>query len=296
MIKHLLFLVLISFLCQGFTKDRMVMNFNPYPMSENDTNEISDNLPSIEFFPVPDSINTGICVLICPGGGYTHLAYKKEGIDVAKLLNQSGIQAFVLNYRCNDKLNEKKHHYPASFNDVSTAMRIIRKNSSKWNIDTQKTGVMGFSAGGHLAATLANQNDTGDHNADHELLKYSSRPDFAILIYPVITFTNENYVHKGSRKNLLGENRSKSEEWKTKLSQELQVNTNTPPVFLLHADDDHAVKPENSVLFYMALKSFDIPATLHILPKGGHGFGLAPNNKHLSKWPELLIHWLLQYK
>jgi acetyl esterase/lipase len=231
-----------------------------------------------------DSFKTAI--LICPGGGYQILASGHEGDDVAFLLNKHGIAAFVLQYRLpDDACMLNKEIVPLQ--DAQRAIELIRKNASKWNINANKLGIMGFSAGGHLAATASTHFLTAyTENKDNTNL----RPDFSILIYPVISFTDA-LTHQGSRENLLKTPYAMQDEKKIYYSNELQVNEKTPPAFLVHATDDETVKVENSFVYYQALKKNNVPVEMHIYSKGGHGFGLNnPTTK--EKWMSSAINWL----
>jgi len=232
--------------------------------------------PTIEVYLPAKKSATGQAVIICPGGGYGILAYDWEGTDVAKFLNGHGIAGIVLKYRLpDDDSNAEPHKSPLM--DAKQAMKRVRANSRKWNIDPKKLGVMGFSAGGHLASTLGTHFDE------------DSRPDFMALIYPVISF-DLSFTHKGSRRNLIGEN--PSESLVTFYSNEKQIKENTPPTFILHTSDDKVVPVENSLAFYRGLLEKDISAEMHIYPNGGHGFGLATKTPHLETWPTRLIDWL----
>jgi acetyl esterase/lipase len=244
--------------------------------------------PEIAVFLPAKKTATGQAVIICPGGGYTILAYDWEGTDIAKMLNAKGITAIVLKYRLPDsKSNIVPHLSPLM--DAKRAMRIVRANADKWGIKKNNIGIMGFSAGGHLASTLATHFDDGDKNSKDSIEQQSSRPDFAILIYPVISMSKK-IMHEGSRNNLIGQHPDSA---LAKLySNELQVTKQTPPTFLVHATDDDAVPVENSLLFYQALKDHGVSAEMHIFPKGGHGFGLAVGNKSLEVWPDLLVTWM----
>ena len=231
---------------------------------------------------------TGQAVIICPGGGYVNLSYSWEGTDVAKLLNAKGIIAIVLKSRLpNSKSNIVSYLSPLM--DARRAMRIVRANALKWGINKNRIGIMGFSAGGHLASTLGTHFDDGDPNATDTIERQSSRPDFMVLIYPVISMTKD-IMHKGSRNSLIGE--KPSEEIAKLYSNELQVSKQTPPTFLVHATDDRTVPVENSLLFYQALKDNGIPAEMHIYPTGGHGFGLALGKGYLETWTERLVDWM----
>jgi acetyl esterase/lipase len=244
--------------------------------------------PGIAVFLPARKNATGQAVIICPGGGYAYLSYNWEGTDVAKLLNAKGITAIVLKYRLpNSKSNITPYLSPLM--DAKRAMRIVRANADQWHIDKNNVGIMGFSAGGHLASTLATHFDDGDKNSKDSIERQSSRPDFAVLVYPVITM-NKGFTHMGSRNNLLGNNPDSS--LVNVYSNELQVTGQTPPTFLVHATDDKAVPVENSLRFYEALKNNNVSAEMHIFPHGGHGFGLALGKGSLETWPDLLVAWM----
>ena len=227
----------------------------------------------------------GKAIVVCPGGGYGGLANDHEGKQIAQWLNSQGISAFVLRYRLGPK-----YHHPAMINDAQRALRTVRARAAEFRVNPSKIGIMGFSAGGHLSATAATHFDAGNATSEDTVERVSSRPDFAVLAYPVITFTEEAYVHKGSRKNLLGEN--PDPKLVENLSNERAVTRETPPTFLFHTDADTGVPPENSVLFYLALRKHGVPAELHIYEKGPHGVGLAWSDIALSTWPARLADWL----
>lgn len=212
-------------------------------------------------------------VLICPGGGYVNLAMDHEGRQVAEWFNSFGVTAFVLKYRLGPR-----YRHPAMLEDARRAMRLIRERAEEFGIDPARVGVMGFSAGGHLASTLSNHFHEGE------------RPDFAILCYPVISFTTR-YTHSGSMRFLLGDPPDPALVWE--LSNELRVTSQTPPTFLFHTNADTSVPPENSVLYYLALRRAGVPAELHIYQEGRHGVGLAPKDPVLSTWPGRLKDWLM---
>jgi len=238
---------------------------------------------------LPSKMNaTGQAIVICPGGGYLILAYNWEGTDIAKWLNSKGIAAIVLKYRLPvSKSNIINHKSPLL--DAQQALRLTRYHAKEWNINRDKIGIMGFSAGGHLASTAGTHFDSGYSSAVDPVKTLSSRPDFMVLVYPVITFSH-SFMHEGSRNALIGENPDSD---LTKFySNELQVKDNTPPTFIIHAGDDNSVPVENSMLFYQALKDKGIPAEFHIYPEGGHGFSLAIGNGYLSTWPDRCIDWL----
>ncbi|MBM3758220.1 MAG: alpha/beta hydrolase [Acidobacteria bacterium] len=227
----------------------------------------------------------GKAVVVCPGGGYGALAVDHEGKQIAQWLNSQGISAFVLKYRLGPR-----YRHPVMIGDAQRALRIVRARAAEWHVNPGKIGVMGFSAGGHLAATVATHFDAGNPSAADAIDRAGSRPDFAILCYPVITFTEEAYVHKGSRRNLLGD--TPDSALVQNLSNERAVTKETPPTFLFHTDADTGVPPENSVLFYLALRKHGVPAELHIYEKGPHGVGLGWSDVALSSWPARLADWL----
>ncbi len=243
--------------------------------------DISVYLPSKRFA-------TGQAVIICPGGGYWILAYDYEGTDVAKYFNSIGVAAVVLKYRL-PTYGNCKVPYKVPLMDAQRAMRLVRYNSAKWNVNSSKIGIMGFSAGGHLASTLGTHYDYGNKMSSDSIEQQSCRPDFMILMYPVISFA-DSCLHTGSRDALLGKNADKS--LIKHFSNELQVTADTPPAFFVHADDDSAVPVENTLFMYKALRMKKISAELHILSEGEHGFGLGLKNEHLSSWTNSLKLWL----
>jgi len=233
----------------------------------------------------PSQVN-GTAILICPGGGYGHLSMNKEGKKIAEWLNTLGITAIVLKYRLpSDLIMKDKSIRPLQ--DAQEAMKIIRRNAAEWKIDANKIGVMGFSAGGHLAATLSTRFDLPTYTPIDSI---SSRPDFSILLYPVISMTDE-ITHKVSRINLLGNTFTK--ETIHKFSNEYWVSRETPPTFIVHASDDVSVSAENSINYYLALKKNVIPAEMHIYENGGHGFGLGSDDQKKS-WLSECTNWLKQ--
>jgi len=236
----------------------------------------------------PDKPN-GQAVVICPGGGYSILAFDKEGTRVAEELNKWGVTAVVLKSRLpDDSLQPDRSLAPLQ--DAQEAIRYVRRHAKDWGIDARKIGIMGFSAGGHLASTAATH---FNFKADPVTTDSTScRPDFAILIYPVISF-DSTITHKGSRNNLVGSNAT--EEKIRFFSNELQVNAQTPPSFLVHAGDDGAVPVDNSIRYYSACIKYKVPAELHLYPKGGHGFGLM-NKTTNDHWPDRLRNWLQSLK
>ena len=244
--------------------------------------------PAIEVYLPSKQSATGQAIVVCPGGGYGILAYDWEGTDIAKWLNANGIAAIVLKYRLpNSKSNVDPKLSPLL--DAQRAIRTVRANAGKWNIKKDKIGIIGFSAGGHLASTAGTHFDKGNPTAADTIDRQSSRPDFMVLMYPVITMLRQS-MHQGSRNNLIGAN---ADSATTKYySNELQVTKETPPTFLVHASDDKTVPVENSIIFYQALIANSIPAEMHIYPYGGHGFGLAIGKGYLSTWTDRCIDWL----
>ena len=244
--------------------------------------------PGIEvYLPSKQSAN-GQAIVICPGGGYGILAYDWEGTDIAKWLNSKGIAAIVLKYRLpNSKSNVVPQLSPLL--DAQRALRTVHANAQKWNIKKNQIGIMGFSAGGHLASTAGTHFDNGDANAADSVDRLTSRPDFMILMYPVISMS-KTYMHQGSRNNLIGANPDSA--LAKYYSNDLQVTKETPPTFIVHATDDVGVPVENSLSFYQALKTNKVAAEMHIYPYGGHGFGLAVGKGYLNTWTDRCIDWL----
>jgi len=231
--------------------------------------------------------NTGAAIVICPGGGYATEAMDHEGYAYAEYLKSKGVAGIVLKYRL------PYGHYEIPLIDAQHAIRTVRFNAAAWGIDPGKIGISGFSAGGHLASTASTHFDKGKENTTNPIEKVSCRPDFSVLVYPVITF-NELWGHMGSRENLMGKNHD------LKLiryfSNELQVTPETPPAFLALADDDNGVSPRNSIEYYSALKENGIAAELHIFREGGHGFGMNKTGKPHDQWPLMLINWMTAQK
>lgn len=245
-------------------------------------------IPTIEVYLPAKQISTGKAVVIFPGGGYGILAYDWEGTDFAKWLNSQGIAGIVVKYRLpiSKSLTDPKE---VPLMDAQRAMRLVRQNAVAWNIDPAKVGVMGFSAGGHLASTISTQYKHEVDRPKDAIDALSARPDFSILAYPVITF-QDGAVHGGSRKNLIGDNASA--ELKDRFSGELNVNAETPPTFLVHAQDDAGVPIENSLLYYQALHKNGVKASLHIYPTGGHGFAFGLGKGAVETWREVLLAWM----
>ncbi|GAB3576003.1 alpha/beta hydrolase [Spirosoma luteolum] len=244
---------------------------------------ISDvSIPTLTVYR-PTGKASGAAVMVCPGGGYGILASGHEGVDIARWLNGMGVTAFVLKYRLpSDKRMINQHEVPLM--DAMQGMTLIRQRASQYKLDPAKIGVMGFSAGGHLASTLATHYNKGPRASEQ------ARPDFAILIYPVITFGAN--THPGSKNNLLGKLNT-SPELVAYYSNELQVSEKTPPSFLVHAEDDKAVPVQNSIDYYLACLKHKVPTEMHLYPAGGHGFGLrTAKYGSLTTWPASCKAWL----
>lgn len=238
--------------------------------------------PTLTVF-VPEKPN-GSAMVICPGGGYAYLSINKEGYKVAKWLNTLGITAFVLKNRLpSDEIMKDKTIGPLQ--DAQEAIRYVRRNAGKWAINTEKVGVIGFSAGGHLASTLSTHYKDEVYKATDSI---SARPDFSLLIYPVISM-EEKITHKGSRNNLLGT--APSTALIEKYSNEKQIDSLTPPTYIVHAVDDKSVPVENSIQYFLALKNNKVPCEIHFYEKGSHGFGLG-NNGTSKNWTKECEEWL----
>jgi acetyl esterase/lipase len=251
------------------------------PLSQGDK---SGDMPTITIYLADEQNASGTAVVICPGGGYASLAMHHEGHQVAKYLNSIGISAFILKYR-----HGPKYLHPVPLMDAQRALRTVRARSEEFNVYPDRIGILGFSAGGHLASTAGTHFANGDPDNPGPIEKVSSRPDFMVLVYPVISLNSE-YTHKGSKRNLLGEN--PDDKLVQSLSNDTQVTNNTPPTFLILSHEDLSVPSPNSVAFYLALHKAGVPAEMHIFEKGKHGFGLAPFDPVLGKWPLLLQQWL----
>ncbi len=271
---------------KGIPNSKPVPDKEKREVRENGMHIISDiTVPTLTVFLPASPASTRTAVVICPGGGYHINAIKHEGLDIAKKLNEWGIAAFVLKYRIpSDASMINKEIGPLQ--DAQQAIRMVRENAKKWNIDPGKVGIMGFSAGGHLASTVATHfNKALIPDAQNVNL----RPDFLVLGYPVISFT-DSIGHIGSRDNLLG--KSPSMQKIREYSNELQVTNETPVTFLIHASDDKVVLPFNSIAFYESLIRHNIPAELHIYERGGHGFGM-DNPTTEEDWMNTLRNWLV---
>jgi acetyl esterase/lipase len=246
-------------------------------------NEDSDQPSLTIYLPVKNQA-AGTGVIVLPGGGYGALASNHEGRQVANWLNSLGIAAFVLKYRLGPR-----YHHPVELGDAQRAIRLVRSRAAEYGIAPDRLGVMGFSAGGHLAATTGTHFDSGNTAAPDAVDHAGSRPDFLVLGYPVISFTTP-YTHQGSLHNLLSDH--PDPKLAENLSAELQVTPQTPPTFLFHTTEDKTVPVENSVLFYLALRKAGVAAEMHIFEHGPHGVGLALRDPALGMWPELLTNWL----
>jgi acetyl esterase/lipase len=232
----------------------------------------------------------GAAVVICPGGGYAGLAMDHEGKQVAEFFNSIGVSAFILQYRTANKERPGPLH-PAPLEDAQRAIRLVRFNAKTYGIDTKRVGIIGFSAGGHLASTVGTHFDDGMRMSDDPVDHQSCRPDFLVLGYPVISMEN-GVTHAGSKNNLIG--RNADAKLVAEYSNENHVTAETPPTFLFHTNEDTGVVPQNSVLFYLALKQAKVPAELHIYEKGKHGVGMNPKNVSpgTDAWKDRLADWL----
>jgi acetyl esterase/lipase len=246
-------------------------------------NEDTDKPSLTIYLPHTNGEHSG--VVVCPGGGYGMLAVDHEGKQIADWLNARGVAAFILRYRLGPR-----YHHPIELGDAQRALRLVRFHAADYGVEPGKIGIWGFSAGGHLASTAGTHFDTGlPSSAPDPIDRSSSRPDFMVLCYPVISFITP-YVHRGSMRNLLGDN--PDPKLAASLSNETQVTPQTPPTFLFHTSGDTGVPPENSVLFYLALRKAGVPAEMHIYERGEHGVGLALFDPILSSWPGRLEAWM----
>ncbi len=254
----------------------------PYAHGDTKTDQ-----PFVDVYLPDEKLRNGAAVVVCPGGGYGGLALDHEGKQIAEFYNSFGVTAFVLHYR----LGTHQYHFPTQLADVQRAMRFARSQSQKYHIDPKRIGVMGFSAGGHLASMAATKFDEKAYDASDAIDKVSARPNFAVLCYPVISMNSE-YTHKGSRKNLLGAEEANDPKAADHVSSDLNVTDQTPPTFLFHTNEDTAVPPENSIRFYLGLRQHKIPAELHLYQKGPHGVGLQAGDPILGTWGGHLNDWL----
>lgn len=285
--KRFLFIsiLLITCMLHGFSQEEIKL----YPNGPTESNELKTeekwrdkdflldiSEPRMYAYPASKENNCGTAVLICPGGGYSGVSAVKEGAEIAKWFNELGVSAFVLYYRM------PNGHYEIPLKDAQTALSIIHKRSREWKINKKKIGIMGFSAGGHLASTVGTHFKTK-----------AERPAFMLLAYPVVTM-NKDLTHKGSRDNLLGKN--PSDELVKLYSNELQVNKQTPPTFIIHARDDGAVPIANSENLLEALQKNKVPAKLVTYDEGGHGFGMRKKGIPVENWPQKMKSWLTERK
>lgn len=246
-------------------------------------NTLADQPVMTPFLPPVGHAN-GTAVVIFPGGGYQHLSMEQEGSDVANWLAGTGVTAFVVRYRLGPT-----YRHPVMLGDAQRAIRTVRSRASEWSVSAERIGIIGFSAGGHLASTAGTHFDGGATSGGDAIERMSSRPDFMILMYPVITM-RDTIGHRGSRVNLLGEHPDST--LVKLLSNETQVTRATPPTFIVHSTDDTVVPVENALMFYRALEHAAVPAEMHIFEYGGHGFGLAPSDSVLSAWTTLCEAWM----
>lgn len=243
-----------------------------------------DDVPTITVY-LPRSTPQGMsAVIICPGGGYARLAMNHEGRQVANYLNSLGVAAFVLKYRLGPK-----YHHPVELGDAQRAIRVLRSHATEWHIATDRIGILGFSAGGHLAMSASTQFDAGRAGATDAVDRVSSRPDFSVLGYPVISLV-EPWTHQGSKTNLLGAN--PDPQLAKSLSGEQAVTKQTPPTFIFQTNADKTVPAENAAYYFLALRKADVPVELHVFENGPHGVGLAMEDAALSEWSRLLTNWL----
>ncbi|MGB0768172.1 MAG: alpha/beta hydrolase, partial [Phycisphaeraceae bacterium] len=247
--------------------------------------------PAIDVYHAKGEDRNGAAVVICPGGGYGILAYQHEGVEIARWLNRHGITGVILRYRMHP------YRHPVPMTDVQRALQTVRANAKAWSLDPERIGVLGFSAGGHLASTATVHHRAADPDSDDPIERVSSRPDFSVLVYPVITLRPPT-AHMGSRRNLLGPH--PSEALLDEMSTEKRVDAKTPPTLLVHSKDDRAVPIGNSELFLEALKEHGVPGKLLAYETGGHGYGLGrgrndPDNTHeTDAWPSACIAWLTE--
>ena len=243
-----------------------------------------EDIPTLTIYMPPSTAGPMTAVIVAPGGGYRALSMNKEGRIPATYLNSLGIAAFVLKYRLGPK-----YHHPVELGDIQRAIRTLRSRAAEWHLAPDRIGVMGFSAGGHLASHSSTQFDGGKADAADSIDRVSSRPNFAILGYPVISLS-EAWTHQGSRAMLLGE--KADNDLARRLSTDTLVTAQTPPTFLFHTNADTAVPVENSVHYFLALRKAGVPAEMHIFKDGAHGAGMPMNDAALSEWPKVLANWL----
>ncbi|HNY77564.1 MAG: alpha/beta hydrolase [Sedimentisphaerales bacterium] len=245
------------------------------------------DIPKLTIYLPDKDKATGAAIVICPGGGYGHLAMDHEGHQIAQWLNSFGVAGFILQYR--HRNSGAGYGHPAPLQDVQRAIRTVRSGADRWSVKPDRIGVLGFSAGGHLASTAVTHFDDKVYDPRDEIDQAGARPDFGVLIYPVISFV-EPFTHVGSRQNLLGADAGK--ELMEKFSNERQVTAQTPPCFLIHTWEDTGVPAENSVYFCLAMRKAKVPVEMHLFAKGPHGFGLGQKIEGTSAWPTLCQNWM----
>jgi acetyl esterase/lipase len=283
-------ITLLFAICLVLTSSSMAAEWKPlWPEGAPGSRGTAEqDVPALMAYPAPKDFANGCAVLVCPGGGYGGLAMDHEGHQIAAWLNERGVSAWILRYR----LGTHGYHHPIQQGDVLRAIRVIRQGAPDHGVDPHRIGIIGFSAGGHLASTAATHFDTGKPDATDPIDHVSSRPDFAILCYPVITM-DQGFTHMGSRRNLLGPEHSDDAELVELLSNEKRVTKDTPPTFLFHTTEDTVVPVENAIAFYSALRKSGVAACeMHVYQKGRHGVGLAQNDPILASWPARLNDWL----
>ena len=286
----ILLLAFVTLLSMNIFLNAQSSNSNSFPLwpktAPGALGTESKDIPTLTvYLPEPDKAS-GAALVICPGGAYAGLA-PHEGDHYARFFNEHGIAGFVLKYR----LGSAGYRHPAMLQDAARAIRTVRSRAAEWKLDPKRIGIIGSSAGGHLASTLLTHFDAGKSDAEDPIERQSSRPDLGILCYPVISMIN--FAHKGSVKNLLGDN--PSPELLKELSSELHVTKETPPCFIWHTAEDKGVLVENSLMFADALKKADVPFALHIYEKGPHGLGLGSHQYGLGDrhpWTGECIFWL----
>jgi len=240
--------------------------------------------PALTVYMPANTTGPMTAVIIAPGGSYARLSMNNEGRAPANYFNSLGVAAFVLRYRLGPH-----YHHPIELGDAQRAIRMVRARAPEWHIAADRIGIMGFSAGGHLASSVSTHFDEGTPDAADPIDRASSRPDFAVLAYPVISLV-EPWAHQGSKTNLLGDNPEPA--LARTLSSETQVTARTPPAFIYHTTADATVPVENAVAYYLALRKASVPAELHVFRNGAHGSGLAQTDPALAEWPRLLANWL----
>ncbi len=266
--------ILLALLVPFFAMAQKPDSFNLWPKgAPNDNGDVQDTAKVWVYLPNKKAA-TGRAVVICPGGGYEHLAIDKEGHNWASFFNQEGVAVIVLKYR----MPHGKHKIPIS--DAEEAIKMVRRNAIQWNINPNDIGIMGFSAGGHLASTIATHSEK------------NAKPNFQILFYPVITMMPD-ITHKGSRNNFLGEEPKKKDE--REYSNDMQVTRVTPRAWIALCDDDHSVLPANGVNYYVELYRHDVPASLHVYPSGGHGWGFRSDFRYHIEMLLELKAWLRSF-